>query len=159
MHTHSNTHVAHRKISDWSCIANYTTKLDTCVCPPHVSETVAVRIMKLAHRPRIASTTNKLISKKNYCPFYQFNLRQFKRFGTPSTPNIALINMDNLGLLSDRSLCVILFSLLIRISAVAQRLECATDNRVFTGSSSAVAVWKLLQFPLPHFASVFRKRH
>ena len=33
------------------------------VCPPHISETVAVRIMKLAHRPRIASTTITLISK------------------------------------------------------------------------------------------------
>ena len=27
----------------------YTTKTDTFVCPPHISETAAVRIMKLAH--------------------------------------------------------------------------------------------------------------
>ena len=42
----------------------YTTKIDTFVCPPHISETVAVRIMKLAHRSRIASTTKKIISKQ-----------------------------------------------------------------------------------------------
>ena len=42
----------------------YTTKIGTFVCPPHISETVAVRIMKFAHRRRIASTTNKLISKQ-----------------------------------------------------------------------------------------------
>ena len=40
--------------------------------------------------------------------------------------------------------------------AVAQWLERAADNRVVTGSNPAEAVWKL---PLPHFASVFRKRH
>ena len=28
-----------------------TTKIDEFVCPPNISETVAVRIMKLAHRP------------------------------------------------------------------------------------------------------------
>ena len=43
--------------------------------------------------------------------------------------------------------------------AVAQCLERATDNRVVAGSNPAEAVWKLWQFPLPHFASVFRKRH
>ena len=42
----------------------YTTKIVEFVCPPNISETVAVRIMKLAHRPRIASTTIKLISKQ-----------------------------------------------------------------------------------------------
>ena len=41
----------------------YTTKIDGVVCPPNISETVAVRTAKLAHRPRIASTTIKLISK------------------------------------------------------------------------------------------------
>ena len=60
----------------------YTTKIDTFVCPPHISETVAVRIMKLAHRSRIASTTKKIISKMFYCPFYQFYCKQFKRIGT-----------------------------------------------------------------------------
>ena len=39
----------------------YTTKLDGIVCPPNISETVACRLMKLAHRQRIASTTIKLI--------------------------------------------------------------------------------------------------
>ena len=47
----------------------YTTKIDGVVCPPNISETVAGRLVKLAHRQRIASTTIKLISKKNYCPF------------------------------------------------------------------------------------------
>ena len=42
----------------------YTTKIDTFVCPPNISETGAVRIMKLAHRSRIASTTKKIISKQ-----------------------------------------------------------------------------------------------
>ena len=38
---------------------------------------------------------------------------------------------------------------------MVQWLERATDNRVLTGSNLAEAVRKLLQFPLPHFASVF----
>ena len=42
----------------------YSTQICTFVCPPHISETVADKIMKLAHRPRIASITNKLISKQ-----------------------------------------------------------------------------------------------
>ena len=46
-------------------------------------------------------------------------------------------------LLSDRSLCIILFSLLIRIGAVAQRLERVTGNRELMGSNPAEAVWKL----------------
>ena len=42
----------------------YTTKIDTFVCPPNISETVAVRLLKLAHRSRIASTTKEIISKQ-----------------------------------------------------------------------------------------------
>ena len=57
----------------------YTTKIDGVVCPPNISETVAGRLMKLAHRQRIASTTIKLISKKIYCPFYKFYLKYFQR--------------------------------------------------------------------------------
>ena len=41
----------------------YTTKIDTFVCLPNISETVSVTIMKLAHRTRIDSTTITLISK------------------------------------------------------------------------------------------------
>ena len=41
----------------------YTTKIEEFVCPPNISETVAVRTMKLAHHPHIESTTIKLISK------------------------------------------------------------------------------------------------
>ena len=46
----------------------YTTKIDGVVCPPNISETVATRIMKLAHRPRIASTMITLISKPILLP-------------------------------------------------------------------------------------------
>ena len=41
----------------------YTTKTDGVVCSPNISETVAVRTVKLAHCPRIASATIKFISK------------------------------------------------------------------------------------------------
>ena len=44
-----------------NCVHLDTTKIDEFVCPPTISQTVAVRIMKLAHRQRIASTTIKLI--------------------------------------------------------------------------------------------------
>ena len=40
--------------------------------------------------------------------------------------------------------------------AAAQWLERATDNRVVADSNPTEADWKLWQFPLPHFASVFR---
>ena len=40
---------------------------------------------------------------------------------------------------------------------VAQWLERMTDNRVVAGSNPTGTAWKLWQFPLPHFASVFRK--
>ena len=39
---------------------------------------------------------------------------------------------------------------------MAQRLQHATDNRVLMRSNPTEAVWKLLQFPLPHFASVLQ---
>ena len=43
----------------------YTTKIDGVVCPPNISEPVTgSRLMKLAHRQSIASTTIKLISEK-----------------------------------------------------------------------------------------------
>ena len=42
--------------------------------------------------------------------------------------------------------------------AVAQWLERTTDDRVVAGSNPVEAAWKLCQFPLPHFASVFRMR-
>ena len=47
---------------------------------------------------------------------------------------------------------------IVQWGAVAKRLECATDDRVLIGSNPAEAVRKVLQFHLPHFASVFRKR-
>ena len=60
-------HMLNINLKTYNCIVKrsfrmakqiYTTKIGTLFCPPHISETVAVRIMKLAHRPRIA---NKLI--------------------------------------------------------------------------------------------------
>ena len=41
----------------------YSIKINEFVCSPNISETIAVGTMKLAHRPGIASTTIKLISK------------------------------------------------------------------------------------------------
>ena len=41
----------------------YTANMDEFVFPPNISEKVTVRMVKLAHRPRIASTTIKFISK------------------------------------------------------------------------------------------------
>ena len=40
-----------------------TTKIDGVVCTPNIPETVAGRLMKFVHRPPIASTMIKLISK------------------------------------------------------------------------------------------------
>ena len=56
----------------------YTTKIDGVVCPPNISETVAGRLMKLAHRQRITSTTIQLISKKITVHFINF-LKTFQR--------------------------------------------------------------------------------
>ena len=53
-----------------------------------------------------------------------------------------------------RTLCYIIFSP-NPWGAVALPLERATDNQVLTDSNPTEAVRKLLQYPLPHFASVF----
>ena len=57
----------------------YTTKIDGVVCPPNISETVAGRVMKLAHRQRIASTTIKLISKKILLAILSILVKTFQR--------------------------------------------------------------------------------
>ena len=57
----------------------YTTKIDGVVCPPNISETVAGRLMKLAHRPRIASTMIKLISKPILLPILLILVKTIKR--------------------------------------------------------------------------------
>ena len=85
--------------------AGHVGHLDEFVCPPNISKTVAVRIMKLAHRPRIASTTIKLISKPVLLSiFISFSktssANQNLALGQPleipirvgPTPNIAQIN-------------------------------------------------------------------
>ena len=51
----------------------YTTKIDGVVCPPNISETVAGRVMKLAHRQRIATTTIKVNKKKINVHFINFS--------------------------------------------------------------------------------------
>ena len=43
-------------------------------------------------------------------------------------------------------------------SAVAQWLERPTHNRVVAGSNPTEAVWKLWQFPLPHFGRDTKSR-
>ena len=48
---------------------------------------------------------------------------------------------------------------LLPSDVMAQSFEHVTDDRVVVGSNPTEAVWKLWQFPLPHFASVFRKSH
>ena len=106
----------------------YTTKIDEFVCPPYISETVAVRIMKLAHCPRIASTTIKLISKPILLPIFPILLKQFSELALArsanrrrrlfvygdSTESVGFHYVDNLVLPPGTSICIILFSLLIR---------------------------------------------
>ena len=60
-------------------ISIYTTKIDGVVCPPNISETVAGRLMKLAHRPRIASTMIKLISKPILLPILLILVKTIQR--------------------------------------------------------------------------------
>ena len=43
-------------------------------------------------------------------------------------------------------------------TGVNTALEHVTDDQKVAGSNPDSAAWKLWQFPLPHFASVFRKR-
>ena len=57
----------------------YTTKIDGVVCPPNISEAVAGRLMKLAHRQRIASTTIKLISTKFLLSILSILVKTFQR--------------------------------------------------------------------------------
>ena len=55
------------------------TKIDVLVCPPNISETVAGRLMKLAHRPHIASTMIKLISKPILLPILLILVKTIQR--------------------------------------------------------------------------------
>ena len=57
----------------------YTTIIDRVVCPPNISETVAGRLMKLAHRPHIASTMIKLISKPILLPILLILVKTIQR--------------------------------------------------------------------------------
>ena len=57
----------------------YATKIDGVVCPPNISETVAGRLMKLAHLPRIASTMIKLISKPILLPILLIFVKTIQR--------------------------------------------------------------------------------
>ena len=57
----------------------YTTNIYGVVCPPNISETVAGRLMKLAHRPRIASTMIKLISKPILLPILLILVKTIQR--------------------------------------------------------------------------------
>ena len=56
-----------------------TTKIDGVFCSPNIPETVAGRLMKLAHRPRIASTIIKLISKPILLPILLILVKTIQR--------------------------------------------------------------------------------
>ena len=81
--THSSQSDLHGQIAYSVPLYIYNTKIDEFVCTPSISQTVAVRIMKLAHRPRIASTTIKLISKPIWLSILSFlfkvTMRSFPR--------------------------------------------------------------------------------
>ena len=69
MFTASKLTAPKNKMAPVTCVVGrsiYTTKIEEVVCPPNISETVAVRTMKLAYRPRIASTTIKTHFKTNF---------------------------------------------------------------------------------------------
>ena len=73
----------------------YTTKIVEFVCPPHISETVGVRIMKLPHRPDSSKycldndqTRFKINLNVHFLNFIKNNSAN-RRY----TPNIAQINM------------------------------------------------------------------
>ena len=104
-----------RSSHHWLMFSIYTTKIVECVCPPTISETVAVRTMILAQCPRIASITIKLFQNKFYYPFYTLYLKKMHPIRA-GTPNIAQIHARGraMVLLSGRSICIILFSQLIR---------------------------------------------
>ena len=57
----------------------YIYTIDGVVCPPNISETVAGRLVKLAHRPRIASSMIKLISKTILLPILLIFVKTIKR--------------------------------------------------------------------------------
>ena len=63
-------------------MAIYTTKIDGVVCPPNISKTVAGKLMKLAHRPCIASTVIKLISKPILLPILLILVKTIQRIIT-----------------------------------------------------------------------------
>ena len=68
---------------DW-ILYIYTTKIDEFVCPPNISETVAVWIMELAHRPHVASTAIELILKPILLSFLSILLKTIQRIGAES---------------------------------------------------------------------------
>ena len=78
--TKSYTYIGHI-ITDNLCYEPdiYTTKIDRVVCPPNISKTVAGRLMKLAHRPRIASTMIKLNSKPILLPILLILVKTIQR--------------------------------------------------------------------------------
>ena len=124
-----------RKIEAIDNLYSCTTKIDGLLCPPNISETVAVRIMKLAHRPRIASATVKLISTSSLLSFQSILLKTIQPINAGPkanqgcgaetappffsvirpTPFATFRFVDNLVLPSGRSICIMLFSLLIPV--------------------------------------------
>ena len=79
--TTTHTHACMHADKMHTLVLIYITKIDEFVCPPNIIETVAVKIMKLAHRPRIASTTIKLISKPILLSILSILLKTIQRIG------------------------------------------------------------------------------
>ena len=69
----------------------YTTKIYGAVCPPNISETVAGRLMKLAHPQSIASTTIKLIFFKCTVHYINFSKNNSANRRWPEAQIIAAI--------------------------------------------------------------------
>ena len=68
-------------------ILTLVTKIYEFVCPPNISETVAVKILKLAHRPCIASTTIAFNSKAIVLSILSILLKTIRRIGVGPSAN------------------------------------------------------------------------
>ena len=137
-------HVAHRTqwATCWSGVPSYINHFSTtsrCSDPAHYD----VSIRQAARAAFVTSS------------FKIFSIQTFPRCGATCCLRGRWFNGVNFVYHSVE----VYFAVICEWGAVAQGLERATDNRVDAGSNPSEAVWKLGQFPLPHFASVFRKRN
>ena len=115
-------------------ITIYTTKIGEFACPPNISETIVIRIMKFAHRPPIASTTIKLISKPMLLSILYFKKKSANRHWPEAqivdaiclftviraTP---LVSISWIISCCQLQICIIWFILLIRPYVLLRRNE------------------------------------